>query len=98
MAEVKIDSFVYVLVAAIIVLVVALAFFASIPPGGIGLVTDVENFTLGGVGFTGENMVTQNYGTFGVGDVSTDTLKKLPQIQVSSSYFGGQNGNMEGDR
>jgi len=30
MAEVKIDSFVYVLIAAIIVLVVALAFFASI--------------------------------------------------------------------
>jgi len=95
MAEVKIDSFVYVLIAAIIVLVVALAFFASIPPGGIGLVTSVENFTLGGVGFTGESMIMQNYGTFGVGDVSTDTLKKTPQIQVSSSYFGSQNGNME---
>jgi len=47
------------------------------------------------VGFTGESMIMQNYGTFGVGDVSTDTLKKTPQIQVSSSYFGSQNGNME---
>jgi hypothetical protein len=95
MAEVKIDNFVYVLIAAIIVLVVVLAFFSSIPPGGIGLVTSIENFTLGGVGFTGENMIMQAYGSFSVGDVNTDTLKKTPQIQVSSSYFGSQNGNMQ---
>lgn len=50
MTEVKIDDFVYVLVAAIIILVVVLAIFAFVPPGGIGVTTSVENFTLGGGG------------------------------------------------
>jgi hypothetical protein len=94
MTEVNIDDFVYVLVAAIIVLVVVVAIFAFIPSGGIGITNPVENFTLGGVGFTGENMIFQSYGSFRVGDVNTDTLKKIPQIEVSSGYFGSKNGDM----
>jgi hypothetical protein len=85
----KVDDFAYVLVAAVIIIAVLLAIFALIPPGGIGLVTEIENFTLGGVGFTGESMQSLPYGNFRVGDVNTETLKSIPQIQVSSSYFGG---------
>ncbi|MCJ7816538.1 MAG: hypothetical protein MUP55_01650, partial [Candidatus Aenigmarchaeota archaeon] len=86
----KVDDFAYVLVAAVIIIAVLLAIFALIPPGGIGIVTSIENFTLGGVGFTGENMDSLSYGSFRVGDVNTETLKSIPQIQVSSSYFGGK--------
>ena len=85
----KVDDFAYVLVAAVIIIAVLLAIFALIPPGGIGIETGIGNFTLGGVGFTGENMETVPFGSFRLGDVNTETLKSVPQIQVSSSYFGG---------
>jgi hypothetical protein len=91
----EVDDFAYVLVAAVIIIAVLLAIFALIPPGGIGIVTQVENFTLGGVGFTGENMDSVSFGSFRVGDVNTETLKSVPQIQVSSSYLGGSSDKEE---
>jgi len=91
----KVDDFAYVLVAAVIIIAVLLAIFALIPPGGIGIVASIENFTLGGVGFTGENMDSLSYGNFRVGDVNTETLKSVPQIQVSSSYLGGSSDKEE---
>jgi hypothetical protein len=91
----KVDDFAYVLVAAVVILAVLLAIFALIPPGGIGLTTPIENFTLGSVGFTGENVDVIPYGSFRVGDVNTETLRSIPQIQVSSSYLGGKTDSEE---
>ncbi|MCX6815203.1 MAG: hypothetical protein NTY20_06155 [Candidatus Aenigmarchaeota archaeon] len=64
----KVDDFAYVLVAAVIIIAVLLAIFALIPPGGIGVTTSIENFTLGAVGFTGDNMQSLSFGNFRVGD------------------------------
>jgi len=86
----EVDDFLYVLVAGIVIVVVALVIFALVPPGGIGITTQIENFTLGAVGFAGDNMQALNLGTFTVGEVNTETIKRVPQIQVSSSYFGAR--------
>ncbi len=93
MAEV--EDFMYVLVAGIIILAIALAFFAFIPSGGIGIIVPVDSFSLGPVGFTGDNMVSKSYGNFQVGVVNKDVIKSTPQIEVSSSYLGGKTEKQE---
>jgi hypothetical protein len=86
----KVDDFMYVLLAGIVILIIALAYFASIPPGGIGLEVPVAELSVGSVGFTGDNMISRSYGSFQVGLVNKETIKSTPQIQVSSSYFGAK--------
>ena len=95
MAEIKIEDFTYVLIAAIIIVAVLLAIFAFIPSGGIGITNQVENFTLGTVGFAGDNMQSLSLGTFIVGEVNTEAIKRTPQIEVSSSYLGGKSEKQE---
>ncbi|MEM5812484.1 MAG: hypothetical protein QXN71_03945 [Candidatus Aenigmatarchaeota archaeon] len=91
----KIDEFLFVLIVGVVILVIALAFFASIPPGGIGIIVPVDNFSLGSVGFSGDNVISRNYGSFKVGEINTETIKSIPQIQVSSGYFGSKSEKQE---
>ena len=83
-----VDEFMYVLVIGVVVLALAVIFFASIP--NIGIVVPITSLSVGTVGFTGDNMISRSYGSFQVGEVNKEVIKGVPQIQVSSSYFGGK--------
>ena len=87
----KVDSFVYLLVIAVVLLVVISLFSGSFtaPPEETGLVT-VEEFSLGTVGAS-EGKVTQtiSLGNLNVGETQEELLKELGVVEITQGLTGG---------
>jgi hypothetical protein len=88
-----IEDFIYVLVIAIalvaIFMIISVIFPYSGIPGGAGTEDImVAEFSLGTVGFTETEPKSSDLGTFTVGEVQTEELKKVPQLEISAGWFG----------
>lgn len=93
-----VDEFVWVFIAAIIVLIiVALVglYMGGAGGGGIGPVAPVSNYTLlgnfslGRVGFTGSSPIrTEDIGSFIAGEPQVVSIKSLTELRVATSLIG----------
>ena len=90
-----IEDFFYVLIAALILIGIFMAVSALWPyspggtgPGGTENIT-VSEFSLGTVGYAEDQPVSSGLGTFTVGETQEEVLKSVPQIEISSGWFGG---------
>ena len=85
------DDFVYVLIAAAIILVVFGIFSAIFPPVLPEDVVSIANFTLGSVGFVSDVAVrTDNLGSFPVGETQRESLRTIPKLVAEAGLFGGE--------
>jgi hypothetical protein len=84
------DDFMYVLVAALAVLVLAFALSFIGPwvtPGNY--VVQVTNFSVGKIGVvTDVPTRTDSFGSFVVGEKQSEEIRKVPQLTVGASWFG----------
>jgi hypothetical protein len=83
------DDFVYVLIAGLVLLGVAMAVFslAGLQPSSQAVL--VYNFTLGPIGVSDISSTDQDLGSFTVGATNTDSLEYAPQATVSAWLLGG---------
>jgi hypothetical protein len=89
----KVDSFVYLLVIAFIilgafVLITPLVPITSEEPGKLKA---IKSFEMGTVGFVEESPgKTLSLGSFRVGELQDESLLSIPAMDVEASYFGGR--------
>jgi hypothetical protein len=85
------DDFVYVLIAGLVLLAIALLAFnlmgISAPTGSDTL--NITSFSLGEIGVSDTSSTTTDLGDFTVGETNTDSLDYQPQVTVTASIFGG---------
>jgi len=85
-----VEEFVYVLVAAIIVLVVLMLIFSWGPMPTEEYVSVAQFSLIGSIGYViGEPSRIEPLGSFTVGITQTETLKSVPQLQVIAGVLGG---------
>lgn len=89
------DSFVWLLVIAIVIVVVMLVFSGYVtvlPPGQTpGEFTPLKEFSLGTVGFSAESPFrTIRIGELRVGETQQELLKEVGEMDVSQGIAGGQ--------
>ncbi len=84
-----VEEFVYVLAAAIIVLLVLGLIFAWVPIPSAESIKIAEFSGIGTIGYIpSEPSRTEALGSFVVGQTQTETLKSVPQVYVSAGLFG----------
>lgn len=88
-----VEDFIYVLAAALILILVFAAISAIIPvgPGGVVGNISIAEFALGGVGYSGDYEASSiSLGSFDVGEIQKENLRSAPQLSLSSSLLGSQ--------
>ncbi len=90
-----VDEFVWVFIAAIIVLIIVALVGLYMGGGGIGPVAPVSNYTLlgnfslGRVGFTGSSPIrTENIGSFIAGEPQVESIKSVTELGIATSLIG----------
>jgi len=93
-----VDDFIYVLVIALVLIaiftIVSVMWpYSGVPgtPGGpdIGENITVAELSIGEVGYAENQPKSSPLGTFTVGETQTNELKKVPQLEISAGWFGG---------
>ncbi len=84
-----VDDFLYVLAIALglIVILSAVAVFMPSTPGGSGGNQTVADFTLGTIGYSEDEPRSSSLGTFTVGETQQESLRDVPQLEISASLF-----------
>ncbi|RLI97686.1 MAG: hypothetical protein DRO99_02665 [Candidatus Aenigmatarchaeota archaeon] len=91
-----IDDFFYVLGIALALIIVFTAVSMVWPyapgpgtPGGESNIT-VAELSVGTVGFSENEPRSSSLGTFTVGETQSESLKRIPQLEISAGMFGSQ--------
>ncbi len=90
--EKGVEDFLYVLVAAIVIMIIFALISPLVPTGGTpGEMEKMEEFTLGSVGFIEEVPAKSIIlGSFTVGRTQVETIRSFDRMEVQSSMFGRQ--------
>ena len=90
--EKGVEDFLYVLVAAIVIMVVFALISPLVPTGGVpGEFTAIEEFEMGSVGFIEEVPAKSiTLGSFTVGMAQSQVLRSFDRMEVQASMFGQQ--------
>jgi len=87
-----IDDFIYVLVIALALVVIFGVVSVFLPysgtPGTGGQNITVAEFSLGSVGYAENEPRSAALGTFTVGEIQAEELKRVPQLEISAGWFG----------
>lgn len=95
-----VDDFFYVLVIALALIIIFSVVSVFLPysptsggggggPPGTGIMTIAE-FTIGDVGYSEDEPRSTSLGSFVVGEPQSEPLKSLPQVELSTGWFGSQ--------
>lgn len=89
------DDFIWVFIAAVIVLIIVALAGLYMGGGGAGPAAPVSNYTLllndslGRVGFTGSSPIrTEDIGSFIAGEPQIENLKSITELEVATSLIG----------
>lgn len=89
-----IDDFIYVLAIALGLIVIFGVFslffpYSGLPGTGVGQNVTIAEFSVGAVGYAEDEPKSSELGTFTVGEPQAEELKRVPQLEISQGWFGG---------
>jgi hypothetical protein len=92
--EEGISDFVYLLVIALALVVIFGVFslffpYSGLPGTGVGQNVTIAELSIGTVGYAEDEPKSSELGTFTVGETQTEELKRVPQLEISQGWFGG---------